>query len=286
MPNIIKSRNAETVQYNAFRDNIFKELSAEDFSDRSLTDANEEFSDENGLFAEGSDDFPQDIVQPEPIVQGPPFDMEEFLEKVRTQAEELSKEILEKARDEAEQTALEMRMRVQQEGQEQGYKEGYNEGYEKGYVEAYEKGLKEVSRECDRLLCEIQAGMELFKEEKKKLEEKNLEGMKELSLSIAEKVIAMNLESQSEVIKQMIISALDNSKSTQWIKIHISGFDSQRYFEIEKELLEAIRHISEFVKVEIVDGAEAGTCIIEMPDKIIDASVTTQIDNIKNMLDN
>lgn len=286
MPNIIKSRNAETFQYNAFRNNLFEELNAEDFSDKSVNNADEVLFDESGLFPDDGSDFPAADVSVEPIVQEPPFDMEEFLEKVRTQAEELSKELMDKARCEAEQSSLEMRMRAQQEGQEQGYKEGYNEGYEKGYVEAYEKGLKEVSHECDRLLCEIQAGMELFKEEKKKLEEKNLEGMKTLSLSIAEKVIAMNLESQSDVIKQMIISALDNSKSTQWVKIYISGFDSQRYFEIEKELLESIRHISEFVKVEVVDGAEAGTCIIEMPDKIIDASVTTQIDNIKNMLDN
>jgi flagellar assembly protein FliH len=153
-------------------------------------------------------------------------------------------------------------------------------------VEAYEKGLKAVNQDCDRLLCEIQAGLELFREEKKALEEKHLEGMKELSLAVAEKVIGMNLESQSDVIRQMIVSSLDNSKATQWIKIHISGFDAERYFEIEQELLESVRHISDFVKVEVVEGAERGTCIIEMPDKIIDASINTQLGNIRNMLEN
>ena len=29
---------------------------------------------------------------------------------------------------------------------------------------------------------------------------------------------------------------------------------------------------------------ESGTCIIEMPDEIIDASVSTQLDNIKDIL--
>lgn len=285
MPNIIRSRNVQSVDYNRFN-NVFEEFSSEP---EAVTEP--ELS-ADILQETAGGDFPDDNfsvnspVVPEPVVQQPEFDKEEFMEKIRVKAEELSKELLDKAKAEAKENAEELRKAALDEGHEKGYKEGYNDGYSAGYVEAYEKGLKAVNQDCDRLLCEIQAGLELFREEKKKIEEENLEGMKELCISIAEKVIGMNLETQSDVIKQMIINALDNSKSTQWIKIHISGFDAERFFEIEKELLESVRHISEFVKVEVIDGADPGTCIIEMPDKIIDASVNTQMSNIKNMLEN
>ncbi len=279
MPSIIKFKNTDKVQYNPF-DNVFEEeLVIEEVVE-------EETIEEVVISEEAVIPEPELEEQLPPPVQEPDFDIEEFLEKVRLQAEELSKEILDKARAEATERANEMYEQALNEGKEQGYKEGYNEGYSLGYVEAYEKGLKSINQDCDRLLCEIQAGMELFNEEKRQLHEKHLDGMKKLTISIAEKVIGMNLESQSDVIKQMIITSLDNSKATQWIKIHISGFDAERYFEIEQELLESVRHISDFVKVEVVDGADPGTCIIEMPDKIIDASINTQISNVKSMLDN
>ena len=35
-----------------------------------------------------------------------------------------------------------------------------------------------------------------------------------------------------------------------------------------------------------MDHEEAGTCIIELPDEIIDASVGTQIENIKDIINN
>lgn len=273
MPSIIKFKNTDNIQYTSF-DNAFDE---------------EEVIEEDVLEEEKViiKEVPV-VVMPEapPPIQESDFDVDGFLQKVREQAEDISKELIDKAREKSQEKAKELCENAENEGREKGYQEGYNEGYSKGYIEAYEKGLKAINQDCDRLLCEIQAGIELFKEEKRLIQEKHLEGMKELAVAIAEKVIAMNLESQSEVIKQMIVTALDNAKATQWIKIHISGFDAERYFEIEQELLESIRHISDFVKVEVVEGADSGTCIIEMPDKIIDASVNTQISNIKGMLNN
>lgn len=286
MPNIIKSRNTGDVKYNEFN-NVFGELLSEE--EESVIQTESFVMDDDTEDFPVSDSIEQELsiaAEEEERARQRELEAEEFVAKVRERAEELSKELLDKARTEAKEEAQRLHDEAFEEGRSRGYKEGYNDGYSSGYVEAYEKGLKAVNQDCDRFLCEIQAGAELFREEKQRLEEKHIEGMKELSVSIAEKVVGMNLESQNEVIKQMIVNALESSKAVQWIKIHISGFDAERYFEIEKELLDAIRHISDFVRVEVIDGADPGTCIIEMPDKIIDASINTQISNIKNMLDN
>ena len=50
--------------------------------------------------------------------------------------------------------------------------------------------------------------------------------------------------------------------------------------------LNALSHLSDNVKIVTMDSDEEGICIIELPDEIIDASVSTQLENIKDILNN
>ena len=52
------------------------------------------------------------------------------------------------------------------------------------------------------------------------------------------------------------------------------------------EFLDAMSKLSENIKIITMDNGEEGTCIIELPDEIIDASVSTQLENIKDILNN
>lgn len=40
------------------------------------------------------------------------------------------------------------------------------------------------------------------------------------------------------------------------------------------------------MKIIMMENSEEGTCIIELPDEIVDASVSTQLENIKDVLNN
>ena len=40
------------------------------------------------------------------------------------------------------------------------------------------------------------------------------------------------------------------------------------------------------MKIVMMEEAEEGTCIIEMPNEIIDASAATQLENVKDILNN
>ena len=46
-------------------------------------------------------------------------------------------------------------------------------------------------------------------------------------------------------------------------------------------LLNELSHVSGNIKIVAMDHSEEGTCIIELPEEIIDVSVNTQIENIK-----
>ena len=56
--------------------------------------------------------------------------------------------------------------------------------------------------------------------------------------------------------------------------------------EVDAEFLESLSHLSDNLKIITMNNGEEGTCIIELPDEVIDASVGTQLENIKDILNN
>ncbi|MDD3142306.1 MAG: hypothetical protein PHX08_25540, partial [Lachnospiraceae bacterium] len=69
-------------------------------------------------------------------------------------------------------------------------------------------------------------------------------------------------------------------------KIYISASDSNRMVRGDAELIRELSNLSDNIKVVVMDNAEEGNCIIELPGEIIDISVNTQLQNIKDILNN
>ena len=122
--------------------------------------------------------------------------------------------------------------------------------------------------------------------EKELLLEKSKEDLKELALAIAEKVIRVSLRSSSDILIRMIEAATAKKRRCEWVQIYIADCDARTNAQTIPELTEAMRHLSDRVRVIPMADDESGTCIIEMPDEIIDASVSTQLDNLRGVLDN
>lgn len=116
--------------------------------------------------------------------------------------------------------------------------------------------------------------------------EKYLDDLKRTVLTIAEKVIHISLKSSENVIHRMILAATDKLKKTEWAKIYITKCGTEISMNTDVEFLNALSHLSDNVKIVAMDSDEEGICIIELPDEIIDASVSTQLENIKDILNN
>jgi len=198
----------------------------------------------------------------------------EILEKAQKRA----KEITDKAQEEAEQVLA----NAKQAGHEEGYDAGFKEGYEK----AYEEHKKESDRQLQEHKAILKQTIESVAEEKEKILEKYIDDLKRITLTIAEKVIQTSLKSSGEVIKRMIVAAAGKLKRTQWIKIYVSQNDAGQMIQGDVGLLNELSHISGNIKIIAMDHAEEGTCIIELPEEIIDVSVNTQLENIKGILNN
>lgn len=230
-------------------------------SDLGFEDFSDEFPEENSedaFFSEDEEETQQEETR----------DPEEVLEEARQQAEE----ILQQARLEAEEL------------RKNAYEAGYEKGSQEGMSEAYQEYQAKLDRECNQFLDEFESVIKETEETKQELFMKYRQDLKNLAISVGEKVIHISLKSCGDVIEKMIISATEKLKTKEWAKIYIAKCDSERMVEGDAQLLNHISHLSKHVKIIVMENEAPGTCIIELPDEIIDASAATQVENIKEIL--
>ena len=103
---------------------------------------------------------------------------------------------------------------------------------------------------------------------------------------MAEKVIHISLKSSGEVIKRMIISETERLKKTAWVKIYMEKTEYEMMMQADADIISELSRLSDNIKFIVMDKEDSGNCIIEMPEEIIDISVDTQLENIKEILQN
>lgn len=231
-------------------------------------------------------DYNQRIDQEEVKKQGIPFlDTSKLCGRLLTEARLEAEKVLRTAREEAEVLVKEAK-----EHQEEAYKLGYQEGFEKGHREGFKKVYSEHEKKLQKEIEVFQEDTAKFiegmQEKKEELLELYLEDLKKITLTISEKIIRTSLKTSGEVIKRMIISATDKLKRTQWAKIYITSGDASRLVNGDASLIQELSHLSDNIKIIVMNHEEEGNCIVELPEEIIDISINTQLQNIKDIIDN
>ncbi len=186
--------------------------------------------------------------------------------------------MMEEARQAAQQELEDLR----RDAASEGFQQGLQEGLAAGRLEARQQLEKDAALQGEQ----VKAFLEGAQAEKELMLEKSKEDLKELALAIAEKVIRVSLRSSSDILIRMIEAATAKKRRCEWVQIYIADCDARANAQTVPELAEAMRHLSDRVRVIPMADDESGTCIIEMPDEIIDASVSTQLDNLRGVLDN
>ena len=191
-----------------------------------------------------------------------------------------SQELLARAREEA--------VKIRKDAYEAGYIKGMKDGCEEGRQKAYEEHKEELSSECRELEKKISSYVLEMEHAKERVMEEYLDDLKDIALAIGEKIIQASLKSSGAVVKNMILAAVEKLKKTAWAKIYIAEDPESGSAEIQgdAELLNELSKISDNVKIIVMDDASPGTCLIELPDEVMDISVGTQLENIQEILNN
>ena len=195
--------------------------------------------------------------------------------------------ILKRAREEAEELLANARAAAKAEQEEirMGARdEGYREGYAQGIGKAMEDAQRDKEAVAERLEKEVQAFLEKAGMAREEVLLQARDELLDLCIAVAEKVVRVSLKSSSEVIVRMIQTATERLKRQEWVHIYISGCDTKGVAQISPALTTALGALSQHVKIIPMGDDEGGTCIVETPEEIIDASVSTQMTNIRDLL--
>jgi len=164
--------------------------------------------------------------------------------------------------------------------------EGYNRGFAEGMADAAKETKQQREQQAKEQLEAVRAFLEQAARLRDRLLDESREELKDLALAVAEKVIRVSLRGSSDILRRMIESATDKHKRCEWAHIYIADCDVRTTAGTIPELAKALSHVSDRVRVIPMVDDESGTCIIEMPDEILDASVSTQLGNIREALSN
>ena len=197
-------------------------------------------------------------------------------EQILADARREADKILLQARDEADGKAKEVFAKARG--------EGYQEGYVAGMAQAAQESRQAREEQAARLEEEIHRFMEHAGVALDRQMDQSVDDLRDLAMAVAEKVISVSLRSSADVIARMIQTAIDKRKKKEWVHIYIAECDAKRLTQLPASLTKALSSLSDRVRIIPMADDESGTCIIEMPDEIIDASVSTQLSNLRTIL--
>lgn len=152
-------------------------------------------------------------------------------------------------------------------------------GYEEGYLTGQQKGEQMVQaglQELQALLCSIEkAKAEYFAQYEEQL--------KELALGIAKKVIDSELKNDSSRFLSIYQNAVKQSGKPEWVKLVVAEQEAE-FATASASLLMSLTEDTKDLQVIVSGEASPGTCVVETPSSVIDASVDTQLSQLREVL--
>ena len=102
--------------------------------------------------------------------------------------------------------------------------------------------------------------------------------LKYFAVDIAERVVYKKIDRDDEYLRALVIEALKGVKDADWVTVQMSEKLINLVSRLKAAQLDG--EIAENVEFKM-DNSDVGTVKIKTPDQIIDASIPTQLANIK-----
>lgn len=159
-------------------------------------------------------------------------------------------------------------------------KREYEEAKTKGFAEGQRIGKAEAVKENSAVFADIKQLFDNLEEHKNQLLNGNKKSVIELAYKIAEKVIRQKLSDNEDLFLKIYEKAVKDLVAQKWVKMSVSNADVQIATSNSEILLNMVSG-AERLEIEVLDDAPRGTCIVETSEKLVDASVSTQLNVLR-----
>ncbi len=161
---------------------------------------------------------------------------------------------------------------------EQSRMEGFEAGFEAGKNEAMKKCEKYLDA-CAKLFSEINAKKEAYYISHEY-------EMCRTVLDMVQKITMSEIKTDPSVIDRMAANAAKSFRNSDYIKISVSKGEASKEFVSDAEFVKSLIPFIPEIEVEELshEDAPAGTVVIDNGSEIIDASIPTQLDFLKEII--
>ncbi len=156
--------------------------------------------------------------------------------------------------------------------------EGFKEGFDEGKKQSMEKCSKYIDASA-QLLSDINAHKDAYYISNEK-------ELRETLFLMVQKITKAELKTDPAVIEKIIADAAKGFRNSDYIKISLADGEVSREIKTDEKLIKKLIPFIPDIDVEILPDAEEGTVILDNNEEIVDASVPTQLDFLKEILKN
>ena len=156
--------------------------------------------------------------------------------------------------------------------------EGFKEGFDEGKKQSMEKCSKYIDASA-QLLSDINAHKDAYYISNEK-------ELRETLFLMVQKITKAELKTDPDVIERIIADAAKGFRNSDYIKISLADGEVSREIKTDEKLIKKLIPYIPDIDVEILPDAEEGTVILDNNEEIVDASVPTQLDFLKEILKN
>lgn len=156
--------------------------------------------------------------------------------------------------------------------------EGFKEGFDEGKKQSLEKCSKYIDAAAG-LLSDINSRKDAYYISNEK-------ELRETLFLMVEKITKAELKTDPAVIERIIADAAKGFRNSDYIKISLADGEISRKIKTDDRFIRELIPYIKDIDIEILPDAEEGTIILDDNDEIVDASVPTQLDFLKEILKN
>lgn len=178
---------------------------------------------------------------------------EEFAQRIRTQAEQERDSILEQAK----RSSIAM--------------------MEEARLEGIDKGFQEKTAEIDAMLKRMNAVLASLKRDQEQFFQEYAAQIKDFALEVAAKILHQQITLEPTSMETLVVDSIGTVRDADWLTVKLANGSGELI-----KLLGDYYHQSDARKIAFTENRSApGTCIVETPDGTIDASIQTQLENLR-----
>ena len=182
------------------------------------------------------------------------------------------------------------RSQAKKSGYDDGFAQGCEEGKAAGFISGkksgYEDGLKNSAAENKKNLDELASMIESVEKSKNSLLQNFESGIKDLACEIARSILKSELKTNENAMRAIIKSAMNSYRSQSWVRIYVSNGTAEVLLKGDNNIINELKEISDNIKVIPNPEMDDSDCLLETPEKIIDAGIGPQFEKLKAAVEN